>query len=118
MQLHYKCYYDLVFSKMITWDAEPPEGKNGLPCPALMNPADHYLKTINKDFEQENEEVCPIIEINITEAIDVLVTSYMDSDYRREMNRRVSDINLPVINRLIDEKSKAGIKRVIRRLLD
>lgn len=27
---------------------------NGFPCPSLQNPADHFLRTINKDFD----EVC------------------------------------------------------------
>ncbi|KAF7842993.1 ABC transporter G family member 11-like [Senna tora] len=27
---------------------------NGFPCPTLQNPSDHYLKTINKDFDQES----------------------------------------------------------------
>ncbi|RWR97866.1 LOW QUALITY PROTEIN: ABC transporter G family member 11-like protein [Cinnamomum micranthum f. kanehirae] len=26
---------------------------NGFPCPSLRNPSDHYLRTINKDFDQE-----------------------------------------------------------------
>jgi hypothetical protein len=25
---------------------------NGFPCPTLYNPSDHYLRIINKDFEQ------------------------------------------------------------------
>ena len=25
---------------------------NGFPCPTLQNPPDHFLKTINKDFEE------------------------------------------------------------------
>ncbi|XP_015957433.1 ABC transporter G family member 1 isoform X2 [Arachis duranensis] len=29
---------------------------NGFPCPTLHNPSDHYLRVINKDFEQEAEE--------------------------------------------------------------
>ncbi|KAJ1402225.1 P-loop containing nucleoside triphosphate hydrolase [Sesbania bispinosa] len=28
---------------------------NGFPCPALQNPSDHLLKTINKDFDQDIE---------------------------------------------------------------
>ena len=24
---------------------------NGFPCPTLRNPSDHYLRTINKDFD-------------------------------------------------------------------
>lgn len=28
--------------------------ESGYACPVLKNPADHYLKTVNKDFEQVN----------------------------------------------------------------
>ena len=24
---------------------------NGFPCPAMRNPSDHYLRTVNKDFD-------------------------------------------------------------------
>ncbi|KAK9165741.1 hypothetical protein Scep_000932 [Stephania cephalantha] len=27
--------------------------QNGFPCPAMRNPSDHYLRTINKDFDDE-----------------------------------------------------------------
>ncbi|XAR49465.1 Xenobiotic-transporting ATPase [Bertholletia excelsa] len=64
---------------------------NGFPCPTLENPSDHLLKTINKDFDEDIEE-------GITgkkakeEAINILVNSYMSSNYCRELQRQVGQL--------------------------
>ncbi|XP_074579799.1 ABC transporter G family member 1-like [Curcuma longa] len=51
---------------------------NGFACPSLRNPSDHFLRTINKDFDTEGEE----LEANsksASEAIEILVKAYGSS---------------------------------------
>ncbi|KAK7319443.1 hypothetical protein RJT34_04164 [Clitoria ternatea] len=63
---------------------------NGFPCPALMNPSDHLLKTINKDFDQDIELSLEGTEtIPTEEAIRILVNSYKSSEMNQEVKREV-----------------------------
>ncbi|KAK4356262.1 hypothetical protein RND71_025233 [Anisodus tanguticus] len=52
---------------------------NGFPCPYLRNPSDHYLRTINKDFDDIEEGFGKNI-ISSGKAIDTLVLSYESSE--------------------------------------
>ncbi|KAH9664541.1 hypothetical protein KPL70_020041 [Citrus sinensis] len=63
---------------------------NGFPCPSLRNPSDHYLRTINKDFEEDIEE--GIGRTSTEEVINILVNSYKSSDTYSEVQERVSII--------------------------
>ncbi|XP_074380438.1 ABC transporter G family member 1-like isoform X2 [Apium graveolens] len=64
---------------------------NGFPCPPMRNPSDHFLRTINKDFDTEDEQT-----INggqtATEAINVLVKAFQSSDQSHQVQNRVSEI--------------------------
>ncbi|KAG9451439.1 hypothetical protein H6P81_011404 [Aristolochia fimbriata] len=63
---------------------------NGFPCPSMTNPSDHFLKTINKDFDQDIEQGQGTLPT--TEVIDILVRSYRTSTTRQLVERRVAEI--------------------------
>ncbi|KAF9666069.1 hypothetical protein SADUNF_Sadunf16G0190400 [Salix dunnii] len=64
---------------------------NGFPCPTLQNPSDHFLKTINKDFETDLEKG---LEDSITAevAINLLTKAYKSSDNYQQVKRLVTEI--------------------------
>lgn len=63
---------------------------NGFPCPPHTNPSDHYLRTINKDFEQA--EVVDSQRGAVSEAIDILTGSYKTWSGRTQVEKRISEI--------------------------
>ncbi|XP_043719163.1 ABC transporter G family member 1-like isoform X1 [Telopea speciosissima] len=65
---------------------------NGFPCPTLMNPSDHFLRTINKDFEQDIEQGHGAKTLTTEEAIKVLVDSYKTSETYQQVQRWVSQL--------------------------
>ncbi|RDX90812.1 ABC transporter G family member 11, partial [Mucuna pruriens] len=72
-------------------DANQFFASNGFPCPTLHNPSDHYLRIINKDFEQDAEEGFGK-GVPTEEAIDILVKSYRSSQIRKQVNKEVEKI--------------------------
>uniref|UniRef100_M1BEC9 ATP-binding cassette transporter n=1 Tax=Solanum tuberosum TaxID=4113 RepID=M1BEC9_SOLTU len=64
---------------------------NGFPCPTMRNPSDHYLRTINKDFDIDIEKGVGG-KATATEAIDILVKSYKTSQGCQQVQRKVSEI--------------------------
>ncbi|XP_060167890.1 ABC transporter G family member 1-like [Lycium barbarum] len=64
---------------------------SGYPCPTLQNPSDHFLKTINSDFDQDIEEG-PTRRKSTEEVIDILIKSYKASDKYKEVQIRVAQI--------------------------
>ncbi|KAK1293660.1 ABC transporter G family member 11 [Acorus calamus] len=66
---------------------------NGFPCPSLTNPSDHYLRTVNKDFEDKDIERGPgANSISVEEAINVLVNAYKSSDTFQDVKHKVAEI--------------------------
>ncbi|KAB5516060.1 hypothetical protein DKX38_026708 [Salix brachista] len=61
---------------------------NGFPCPTLQNPSDHFLKTINKDFER----VCVEDAITAEAAINTLTKAYKSSDNYQQVKRLATEI--------------------------
>lgn len=64
---------------------------SGYPCPTLQNPSDHFLKTINSDFDQDIEEG-PTGRKSTEEVINILIKSYSDSDKYRAVQSQVAEI--------------------------
>ncbi|XXG78587.1 hypothetical protein AAC387_Pa08g2505 [Persea americana] len=79
---------------------------NGFPCSPLSNPSDHYLRTINTDFDQDIEQnYGPIKTVGV---IDILVKSYKSSDTFQKVSQRVDEINKTVGGALERKGSRAG----------
>ncbi|PUZ46260.1 hypothetical protein GQ55_7G042700 [Panicum hallii var. hallii] len=49
---------------------------NGFPCPLRRNPSDHYLRIINKDFDEEIKNGPSLKSPSAAEAIETLVNSF------------------------------------------
>ncbi|XP_074591095.1 ABC transporter G family member 1-like [Curcuma longa] len=64
---------------------------NGFPCPTFRNPSDHYLRTINKDFDTESEGTS-VEDTQASTAIDILTNSYKQSQACQDTVRRVAEI--------------------------
>uniref|UniRef100_A0A0D9ZAS9 ABC transporter domain-containing protein n=1 Tax=Oryza glumipatula TaxID=40148 RepID=A0A0D9ZAS9_9ORYZ len=60
---------------------------NGYPCPPMRNPSNHFLRTVNKDFDKESEEGLPCMPAE--EAIDILVNSYKSSNTSEVANQEM-----------------------------
>jgi hypothetical protein len=65
---------------------------SGFPCPSLMNPSDHFLRTINKDFDQDIEQGTGGEMITTAQAIDTLVNSYKSSAHLEKAMRQIAHI--------------------------
>ncbi|KAF9621865.1 hypothetical protein IFM89_028453 [Coptis chinensis] len=65
---------------------------NGFPCPTMRNPSDHYLRTINKDFDQDIEQGYGRL-IATEEAINALVNSYKSSQICQQVGKKIAEIH-------------------------
>ncbi|CAA0828319.1 ABC transporter G family member 11 [Striga hermonthica] len=66
---------------------------NGLACPALQNPADHYLRIINADFDEDIECGGAGNRLGTEEVIDLLVRSYSSFSTCKQMKAFISEIH-------------------------
>ncbi|KAI3975139.1 hypothetical protein MKX01_038467 [Papaver californicum] len=67
---------------------------NGFRCPTMRNPSDHYLRTINKDFDQDIEQGSRGKVTTAEEAINILVESYRSSQIFQQVQQRVSGLSV------------------------
>nr|DAD41064.1 TPA_asm: hypothetical protein HUJ06_015387 [Nelumbo nucifera] len=66
---------------------------NGFPCPSLRNPSDHYLRTINKDFDTDIEQGLDGQKIATEAVINILVQAYKSSHTSQQVNTRVAELS-------------------------
>ncbi|XP_065875668.1 ABC transporter G family member 1-like isoform X2 [Euphorbia lathyris] len=93
--------------------AEQFFSSNGFPCPNRRNPSDHYLRTINKDFDVDVEgELGGSTTLNFEEAIDVLVESYQSSQ-RQHIKKHVAYICTKKVRRRKKERKTSYITQCI-----
>ncbi|KAL6600380.1 hypothetical protein ACP70R_045180 [Stipagrostis hirtigluma subsp. patula] len=74
-------------------DAAEFFASNGYPCPPMRNPSDHFLRTINRDFDMESGERSLSKPSAADEAIQVLVNSYKTSNISEIAKKAMHDIN-------------------------
>ncbi|XP_057492230.1 ABC transporter G family member 1-like isoform X3 [Actinidia eriantha] len=80
---------------------------NGFSCPPMRNPSDHYLRTINKDFDVDIEQGLGV-KMSTVEVINTLVKSYKSSEIYQQVQQQVYEI-CPKNGEILEEKcSQAG----------
>ncbi|KAK8931097.1 ABC transporter G family member 11 [Platanthera zijinensis] len=77
---------------------------NGFPCPQMRNPCDHFLRTINKDFDMNKNYVN---KQNTKEAIDILTNSYNSSNIYQDVLSQVAQIR-SMAGDLLKKGERAG----------
>ncbi|CAM6007009.1 unnamed protein product [Sphagnum balticum] len=80
---------------------------SGFPCPKLRNPADHFLRAVNSDFDRvkmgvqgsfkireiEAQRVDPLDKMMASQVVKILTDSYLNSHYYLLALSRMHEIN-------------------------
>ncbi|KAB8117311.1 hypothetical protein EE612_059147 [Oryza sativa] len=72
---------------------------NGFPCPCLRNPSEHFLGTINKDFDEEIVEDSRYRRKTAAKAIDTLTNAYQSSAYLEKTTNQIIQMKEMVFRR-------------------
>ncbi|RYR15781.1 hypothetical protein Ahy_B04g072710 [Arachis hypogaea] len=93
---------------------------NGFPCPALQNPSDHLLKTINKDFDQDIDMGLSGTRTVLTEeAIRIFISAYESSEINQQVQQEVAMLSKQKCNHYLRRFRKMhGKQRIIRSMND
>ncbi|KAL3515520.1 hypothetical protein ACH5RR_022422 [Cinchona calisaya] len=81
--------------------------RNGFSCHDIQNPADHYLRMINTDFDQDIESAAEG-KTPTKEVIEKLVESYASSDTYNLILREVAQINGQQLRIMKKKRSRAS----------
>ncbi|XP_043722185.1 ABC transporter G family member 1-like [Telopea speciosissima] len=66
---------------------------NGFPCPTQRNPFDHYLRIINKDFDEDIEQGLGERILTTDKKIDILVQSYKSSGTCEQVGNKIAELS-------------------------
>ncbi|KAG8650382.1 hypothetical protein MANES_07G034600v8 [Manihot esculenta] len=80
---------------------------NGFPCPVHQNPSDHFLKTINKDFERDLEQGLSGA-MPTEEVINTLIRSYESSETYQQLQKKIAEINEENFGAILEKRSHAS----------
>uniref|UniRef100_A0A164XMZ5 ABC transporter domain-containing protein n=1 Tax=Daucus carota subsp. sativus TaxID=79200 RepID=A0A164XMZ5_DAUCS len=74
---------------------------------AMRNPSDHFLRTINRDFDTEDEQTLNGGQ-TAAEAINILVKAFQSSEHSLQVQNRVSEICQMNVGTVETKKSQAS----------
>uniref|UniRef100_A0A162B737 ABC transporter domain-containing protein n=1 Tax=Daucus carota subsp. sativus TaxID=79200 RepID=A0A162B737_DAUCS len=81
---------------------------SGFACPPMRNPSDHFLRTVNKDFDVDIKQGHAGSVVTAKKAIDILVKAYLSSETRRQVVNKVYEIVQKHQETIVERESQAG----------